>query len=111
LSAELICCELTAVVSFIPCFYFLFLTVVAAAIIGLFNIPTRLERVHQDLSPRVERNVTATKRERRLFMVVPKTKHGLPAKKAANSAALPTEKADAKKSTSHKSRAGFNGGY
>jgi len=97
LSAELICCELTAVVSFIPCFYFLFLTVVAAAIIGLFNIPTRLERVHQDLSPRVERNVTATKRERRLFMVVPKTKHGLPAKKAANSAALPTEKSRRKK--------------
>jgi uncharacterized protein (DUF58 family) len=94
LSGELICCELTAVVSFIPCFYLLFLTVVAAAIIGLFNIP-RSERVHQDLSPGVERNVTATKRERRPFMVVPKTKHGSPAKKAANS--LPTEKADAKK--------------
>jgi hypothetical protein len=110
LSGELICCELTAVVSFIPCFYLLFLTVVAAAIIGLFNSP-RSERAHQDLSPGVERNVTATKRERRLFMVAPKTKHGSTAKKAANSAALPTEKADAKKSTHHKSRAGFNGGY
>jgi hypothetical protein len=69
LSGELICCELTAVVSFIPCFYFLFLTVVAAAIIGLFNIP-RSQKVHQDLSPGVERNVTATKREPRLFMFV-----------------------------------------
>jgi hypothetical protein len=86
------------------------LTVVAAAIIGLFNIP-RSQKVHQDLSPGVERNVTATKREPRLFMFVPKTKHGSPTKKAANSAALPTEKAHAKKSRHHKSRAGFNGGY
>ena len=102
--------ELSAVVSFIPCFYFLFLTVVAAVIIGLFNI-SRSERVHQDPSPGVERNVTATKRVPRLFMVVPKTKHGSPAKKAANSAAVPTEKADAKKNKHHKSRAGLNGGY
>jgi len=93
------CSELTAVVSFIPCFYFLFLTVVAAAIIGLFNI-SRSERVHQDPSPGVERNVTATKRAPRLFMVVPKTKHGPPAKKAASSLAAPTEKA-AKKSTTN----------
>ena len=100
------CSELTAVVSFIPCFYFLFLTVVAAAIIGLFNIP-RSQKVHQDLSPGVERNVTATKREPRLFMFVPKTKHGSPTMKAANSAALPTEKAHAKKSRHHKSRAGL----
>jgi hypothetical protein len=98
------------VVSFIPCFYFLFLTVVAAVIIGLFNI-SRSERVHQDPSLGVERNVIATKRAPRLFMYVPKTKHGSPAKKATNSAGLPAEKADAKKSTHHKSRAGFNGGY
>ena len=91
-------------------FYFLFLTVVATAIIGLFNIP-RSERVHQDLSPGVERNVTATKRERRLFMVVPKTKHGSPAKEAVDSAAGPTEKEKAKKSKHDKSRAGINGGY
>jgi hypothetical protein len=110
-SGEMTCCELTAVVSFIPCFYFLFLTVVAAVIIGLFNI-SRSERVHQDPSPGVERSVTATKRDPRLFMYVPKTKHGSPAKKAANSAGLPTKKADAKKSsTHHKSRAGVNGGY
>jgi hypothetical protein len=105
LSGKLICCELSAVVSFVPCFYFLFLTVVAAAIIGLFNSP-RSERLHQDLSPGVERNVTATKTERRLFMVVPKTKHGLPAKKSANSPALPTEKADVKKArTTNQGRA------
>ena len=91
-------------------FYFLFLTVIAAVIVGLFKI-SGSERVRQDPNPGVERNATATKREPRLFMVVPKTKHGSPAKKAANSAALPTEKADAKKSTHHKSRAGFNGGY
>jgi hypothetical protein len=47
----------------------------------------KIERVHQDASPEVERNVTATKRAPRLFMVAPKTKHGPPAKKAANSAA------------------------
>jgi hypothetical protein len=104
------CSELTAVVSYIPSFYFLFLTVVAAVIIGIFNI-SRSERAHQDPSPGVERNVTATKRVPRLFMVVPKTKHGSPAKKAANSAAVPTEKADAKKNKHHKSRAGSNGGY
>jgi hypothetical protein len=74
------------VVSFIHWFYFLFLTVVVAVIIGLFNI-SRSERVHQDASPEVERNVTATKRAPRLFMVAPKTKHLPPAKKAANSAA------------------------
>ena len=91
-------------------FYFLFLTVIAAVIIGVFNI-SRSERVHQDLSPGVERNVTATKRERRLFMVVPKTKHGSPAKKEANSDAGPAEKEKAKKSKHDKSRARFNGGY
>jgi hypothetical protein len=98
--------ELIAVVSF----YFLFLTVIAAAIIGVFNI-SRSERVRQDPSPGVERRVTATKREQRLFMVVPKTKHGSHAKKAADSAAGPTEKEKAKKSKRDKSRAGFNGGY
>jgi hypothetical protein len=97
------------VVSFTPCFYFLFLIVLAAATIGLFNIP-KSARVHQDLSAGVERNVKATKKEPRLFMVVPKTKHGSPAKKAANSAAVPTEKAGTKKSKHHKS-GGVNGGY
>jgi hypothetical protein len=98
--------ELIAVVSF----YFLFLTVIAAVIVGLFNI-SRSERERQDPSPGIERNATATKREPRLFMVVPKTKHGSPAKKAANSAAAPGEKAKAKNSKHDKSRAGSNGGY
>ena len=41
--------------------------------------------------------------EPRLFMVVPETKDGSPAKNIeANSAAVPTEKADAKKSKPHK---------
>ena len=97
--------ELTAMVSF----YFLFLTLVAAVIIGLFNF-SRSDRVHQDPSPGLERSVTATKRVPRLFMVAPKIKHGWPATKAANSASVSTERADAKKSKHHKLR-GSNGGY
>jgi hypothetical protein len=96
------------VVSFVPCFYFLFLTVVGAVIIGLFNIS---ERVRQYPSPGVERNVIATNKGPRLFMFAPKTKHGSPASKTANSAAPPAAKADAKKSKHHKSRAGSNAGY
>jgi hypothetical protein len=98
--------ELIAVVAF----YFVFLTVIAAVIIGLFNI-SKSERVPQDPRPGVERKVTATKREPRLFMVVPKPKHDCLQRKAANSAAVPTAKANAKKSKHDKSRAGFNGGY
>ena len=93
----------TTVVSFVPCFYVLFLTAVVAAIIGLFNIS---ERVRQYPSTRIESNVIATKKEPRLFMFAPKIKHGLPASKTANSA-----KADAKKSKHFKSRAGSNGGF
>jgi hypothetical protein len=91
-------------------FYFLFLTVIAALIVGAFNI-SRSERVRQDPSLGIERNVTATKRQPRLFMVAPKTKHGSPAKKAANSAAAPAEKANTKKRKHDKSRPDFNGGY
>jgi hypothetical protein len=113
LSAELICCELTAVVSLL-CYFLCWIMILTAAgvMIGLANISAP-ERVSHYPHPRpeVERNVTATKRNPRLFMVVPKTKHGSPAKKAASFAALPTEKAGAKKSTHHKSWAGFNGGY
>jgi hypothetical protein len=93
----------TTVVSFVPCFYFLFLTVVAAVIIGLFNIS---ERVRHYPSTRIESNVIASKKEPRLFMFAPKTKHGLSASKTANS-----EKADAKKGKHHKPRAGSNGGF
>jgi hypothetical protein len=91
-------------------YYFLFLTMLGATVVGLFNI-SRSERVSQHPRPEVERNVTATKKEQRLFMVVPKTKHGSSAKKAVDSAAAPTEKADAEKSKRRKSRAGFSGGY
>jgi hypothetical protein len=90
-------------------YYFLFLTVLGATVVGLFNI-SRSQRVSQYSRPEVERNVTATKKGR-LFMVVPKTKHRSPAKKAANSAAASTEKADAEKSKHRRSRAGFSGGY
>jgi hypothetical protein len=91
-------------------YYFLFLTMLGATVVGLFNI-SKSERVSQH--PRLEagRNVTAIKKEQRLFMVVPKTKHRSSEKKAAKSAAASTEKADAEKSKHRKSRAGFSGGY
>ena len=95
-------------VSFVPCFYLLFLTVVGAVIIGLFNIS---ERVRQYPSPAIESNVIATKKEPRLFMFAPKAKHVSPAGKPANSAAVPSAKADGKKSKHDNSRAGSNGGY
>src|SRR5262249_38744050 len=65
------------------------------------------ERARYYLHPRpvVERGVTATHREPRLFMVAPETKDGLPAKNMeANSAAGPSEKADPKKSNPHKAK-------
>jgi hypothetical protein len=78
------------------------LTAAAGVMIGLFNISTS-ERVRHYPRPVVERNVTATDREPRLFMVVPETKGGSLAKNIeANSTAVPTEKADAKRSKPHK---------
>ena len=100
----------TTVVSFIPCFYFVFLAVVGALIFGLFNT-SKSERVRQNPSPGVETQLPASNGEPRLFMVVPKTKHGSPAKKEASSDAGPAEKEKAKKSKHDKSRAGSNGGY
>jgi hypothetical protein len=83
-------------------YFFSMVAVLAAAVgimIGLSNTST--PRVRQ--YPVVEHNVTATNTEPHLFMVVPETKNGSPAKYIeANSAALPTEKADAKKSKPHK---------
>ena len=72
--------------------------------VGLANISTS-ERVSHYSHPRpeVERNVTAANEEPRLFMLAPETKDGSPAKNMdANSAAVPSEKADAKKSKPHK---------
>jgi hypothetical protein len=72
------------------------LTAAAGVMIGLFDTSTS-ERVHHYPRPVVERSVTATASEPRLFMVVPGTKNESPAKNLEdNSAALPTEKADTK---------------
>jgi hypothetical protein len=81
--------------------------IAAGVMVGLVNISSS-ERVSHYSHPRPE--VERNDRDLHLFMVVPKTKYGSPAKKA-NSAAVSTEKADAKKSEHHKTRAGFNGGY
>ena len=79
-------------------YFFSMVAVLAAAVgvmIGLSNTSTPRVRHY----PVVEHNVTATNTEPHLFMVVPETKSGSPAKYIeADSAALPTEKADAKKS-------------
>jgi hypothetical protein len=80
------------------------LTAAAGMMLGFSNISTS-ERARHYLHPRpvVERNVTATNWEPRLFMVAPEIKDGSPAKNMeANSAAVLAEKADAKKSKPHK---------
>jgi hypothetical protein len=83
-------------------YFFSMVAVLAAAVgvmIGLFNTSTPRHYSR----PVVEHNVTATNTEPHLFMVVPETKNGSPAKYIeANSAALATEKADAKKSKHYK---------
>ena len=72
------------------------LTAVAGAMIGLF-ISTSVRVGHTaHTRPAIERDGS----EQRLFMVVPETRHGSPAK----SAAVLTEKADAKKSKPHKDK-------
>ncbi|MFY9835300.1 MAG: hypothetical protein WAK55_02325 [Xanthobacteraceae bacterium] len=91
-------------------YYFLFLAALGTAIIGLLNFSSS-ERTRQYPGPEIARNAIATKKQPRLFMVVPKTKHRSAAKKAANSTASSTENADAQKNRRHKSRAGFSGGY
>jgi hypothetical protein len=80
------------------------LTAAAGAMIGLFNFSTP-ERVGHTPHPRpaIERNVTATNSEPRLFMSVPDKKDASPAKNIeANSAAVTDEKVAAKKSKPHK---------
>ena len=82
----------------------LVLTAAAGAMIGLFNFSTP-ERMSHTPHPRpaIERNVTATNSEPRLFMSVPDTKGASPTKNIeASSAAAPDEKAEAKKSKPHK---------
>jgi len=82
------------------------LTAAVGVMIGLFNFSTS-ERVGHTPHPRpaIERNVSATNSEPRLFMSVPDTKDASPAKNVeATSAAANDEKADAKKSKPHKHR-------
>jgi hypothetical protein len=67
--------------------------------VQLFN---RADGVRHYPRPVLERN-TATNSEQRLFMSVPETKDGSPAKNIeTNSTAVSDEKADAKKSKPHK---------
>jgi hypothetical protein len=87
------------------------LTATAVATISFFSTSTS-ERVHHYPRPVVERNVTATNEEPRLFMVVPDTKDIPPTKNteanpasipgASPNASIPTEKAEIKKSKPHK---------
>jgi len=86
------------------------LTAVAGVTISFFGASTS-ERVHHYPRPAVERNVTATNSEPRLFMVVPDTKDESPTKNTeanpasiptATPASIPTEKAEVKKSKPHK---------
>jgi hypothetical protein len=71
------------------------LTAAGGVMIGLFNTSTSRVSHYPHPRPVIERNVTATNGEPRLFMVAPETKDGSLAK---NIEAGSTEKADAKKS-------------
>jgi hypothetical protein len=76
------------------------LTAAAGVMLGFSNISTS-ERVHHYPRPVVERDVKATNTEPRLFMVVPETDRLSVKNVEANSAAVPTEKADAKANKPH----------
>jgi hypothetical protein len=82
-------------------YFFSMITVFTAAavvMIGLFNFSTSGKVHHYPHSrPEIERTVTATNMEPRLFMVVPGAKDGLPAKAIEDSPTVPIEKADAEK--------------
>jgi hypothetical protein len=85
-------------------YFFCMIAVLTAAVgvtLGLSNISTS-ERARHYPRPVVERNVKATNAEPRLFMVVPEADRSSVKNVEANSAAVPTEKADAKKSKPHK---------
>jgi hypothetical protein len=105
-------------VAYLLGFFLCMIAVVAAAVgtlIGMSNVSTS-ERVGTQYPPAVvERNVTATHRKPRLFMVVPETKDGMvvtetkdgsPAKNIeASSAVAQDEKAEANKSKPHRHKA------
>jgi hypothetical protein len=105
-------------VAYLLGFFLCMIAVVAAAVgtlIGMSNVSTS-ERMGTQYPPAVvERNVTATHRKPRLFMVVPETKDGMvvtetkdgsPAKNIeASSAVAQDEKAEANKSKPHRHKA------
>jgi hypothetical protein len=87
------------------------LTAAFGAMIGLSNFSTfegvrhYSRPVLEHSRPALERNITASNSEPRLFMSVPDTKDASPARNVeATSAAASDEKADAKKSKPHKHR-------
>ena len=85
-------------------YFFCMIAVLTAAVglmIGVFNT-SKSERVRQYPRPVVERNFAAANTQPRLFMVVPETGRSSVKNVEANSAAVPTEKADAKANKPHK---------
>ena len=91
-------------------FFFGMIAVFAAAVgtvLGLSNFSTGVGHYPRSI---VERDIAATSREPHLFMVVPDTKDGSPAKntkdgspaKNMEAATAPAEKPDANKSKPHK---------
>jgi hypothetical protein len=88
--------ELAAVALPLLGYFFCMIAVLAAAVGAMVGLSSTSERVRHYPRPVIERNVTAAKP--RLFMAAPETKARSPAKNIeANSASVPTEKADAKK--------------
>lgn len=84
-------------------YIFCIIAVLIAAVgtmLGVSNVSISERALHHPRAV-VKRNVTATRTEPRLFMVVPETKDGSSTKYSIE-AAVPTEKVDANKSTPHK---------
>jgi hypothetical protein len=104
------CSELIAV-AFSLLGYFVSMTMVLTAAVGvmicLFNFSTPERGGHTPHPrPAIERSVTATNSEPRLFMSAPDAKDASPAKSVeANSATATDEKAETKKSKPHKHKA------
>jgi hypothetical protein len=85
-------------------YFFSMITVFAAVVavlIGLFNVSTS-KTVRHYSRPVIERTVTATNTEPRLFMVVPGTKDRLPENDIEGTRGAPVEKADTEKRKSEK---------
>jgi hypothetical protein len=78
-------------------YFFCMIAVLTAAVGAMIGLSSTSERVRHFPRPAVERKVTATNRQPRLFMVVPGTDASSAKNIEANSASAATEKADAKK--------------